>query len=124
MNSCNCIKLNQWIYNFLAQLEESQISAILNGDIKLRLENKRKETKPAEDILDITQKLESFKTREEAAAYFNESSFKLSILKTIAKHYSIPNQARLKKDELIEKLIETTVGSRLRFEAIYNTKVR
>ena len=115
--------LNQLVYNFLARLEESQIADLLKGDAKLKLEAKRKEVKPTEDISDITGKLEGFKTREEAAAYFNESAFKVTTLKNIAKHYSV-NAARLKKDELIEKLIETTVGSRLRFEAIYNTKVR
>ena len=120
------ILLNQLFYNFLARLEESQITDLLSGDAKLKLENKRKETKdkPTEDISDITGKLEGFKTREEAAAYFNESAFKVTTLKNIAKHYSVPNQARLKKDELIKKLIETTVGAKLRFEAIYNTKVR
>ena len=77
-----------------------------------------------DNITAIMQKLQNFKTREEATVYFDESSFNSDMLKTLAKQYSVPNYTRLNKHDLIEKIIETTVGAKLRFDAIYNTKVR
>ena len=77
-----------------------------------------------ENIIGIMEKLQNCETREAAAAYFAKSSFDSEMLKTLARQYSVPNYTRLKKQDLIEKLIETTVGAKLRFESIYNTKTR
>ena len=78
----------------------------------------------SENVKNIIDKLNAFASREEAAAYFNESDFTNDLLRVLAKHYSVPNHTRLNKQGLIDKLVETTVGAKLRFEAIYNTKVR
>ena len=75
-------------------------------------------------LKEVVETLNNFKTREEAGRYFTKKNFTSETLRLIAKHYSVPNLYKKNKAELTEKLIETTVGAKLRFAAIYNTKVR
>ena len=75
-------------------------------------------------LKDVVEDLNNFKTREEAGRYLAKKNFNQETLRLLAKHYSIPNYHNKKKSDLTKRIIETTVGARLRFEAILRTKTR
>lgn len=122
----NEIKLIKIIVDMLDNLTEEQLSAILEKRAHLRLEFSavQKESKISSEFSDeFYVQLENCPSREIAQELFEKNNFKKTILKTIARHYSIPIGSKDSNSQIIDKIIETVVGSKLKFDTLLNTNL-
>ena len=122
------IQLLKIVAAFLDRLSEEELQLLLEKKAKLKLEPVEKQTKDTStvklDIAAVCSRLESCATREEAERYMAEAALTKAELKAIAKKYSIPVTSRDNIDQLTRKIIENTVGARLKFDALLNIDLR
>ena len=116
------IKLMKLTLDVLDELSEDDISALLDKRAHLKVEfpNQKKPARTAAKLTDsFFQKFDSCKTREEARALFEECAFRRADLLKIAKHYDIP-LTKESNPQIIDGIIESTIGSRLKFHTLLN----
>ncbi len=110
----------------LQKLSEEDYENIASGKARLEINviNKggRKTYKPKEesDLNHILQQLNSFKSREEGAQFLDSNCKTKKELTSLAKLIDIPVQKSDKVQLLKEKIIESTIGFRIRSAAIQN----
>lgn len=68
--------------------------------------------------------MEAFSTREESMEYITSLELLKSELKAIAQKYNIPIGSKDTNTQIIDKIIENVVGSRLKFDALLNTNLK
>lgn len=113
------------IIDFIDQLTEEQISELILKKAKLKIEKTgAKKSINNFDIDEITQKLDSFENRLEATEYISSISPNVDLLRQLSKHYSISNYSKLKSQDMIEKIIAATVGTKERHKALYETNLK
>lgn len=76
------------------------------------------------NVEEICQRIEGYSTREDALEYINGLSLIKNDLKAIAKKYDIPIRNNETNNQIVEKIIENVVGSRLKFDALLNTDLK
>ncbi|MBM6839686.1 hypothetical protein H9X77_16105, partial [Clostridium saudiense] len=67
---------------------------------------------------EVLIKLNSVATKEEAYDYLKNSRLKVNELKAIAKQAEIFIKSRSKKDEIIDKLVQGTVGAKIKMKIL------
>lgn len=67
---------------------------------------------------EVLIKLNSVITKEEAYDYLNKSGFKVNELKAIAKKAEIFVKSRSEKQEIIDKLVQGTVGVKIKMKIL------
>lgn len=134
------IKASNIMFNYLLDLEDNEINDLIEGSKIIALVEKNQETKKievevksleeinkvkkldeitAEDIIGETiNKINRFTTREEASLYLNQKIFTVKLLKVIAKKSDIYLKSKSKKSEIIDKIIEATVGASLKHKIL------
>lgn len=136
------IKASNIMVNYLLELEDNEIIDLIEGKKIISLIEKNEATKEVEvqlelDLLEDIKKVEKldevteddviieainkikkFTTREEAKIYLNQRIFTMKVLKIIAKKSNISFKSKIKKDEIIDKIIETTVVVALKHKKI------
>lgn len=118
------IKLQKVIIDFIDQLTEEQIAELLSKKAKLKIEKTEFKKKTLNiDISGITTKLDNFESRIEAEEYISSISPNVDLLRQLSKHYSIANYSKLKSQDMIEKIISATVGTKERHKALYETNL-
>lgn len=121
------VQLLKLIFDFLDRLSEEQLQLLLSKKAKIKLEvEKETENELHTQICldDVCCKIESFTTREEVMEYINEQSLFKADLKAIAKKYNIPLGSKDTNQQIVEKIVENVVGSKLRFHALLNTHLK
>ena len=121
------VELLKIVFDFLAHLSEEQLQLLLSKKAKIKLEiekEKKDELKALDSLEEICSKLEGFRTREKAMEYIMSLSLGKAGLKDIAKEYNIPLGSKDTNLQIIEKIIENVVGSRLKFDALLNTDLK
>lgn len=112
------------------QLSEDDISKI--GDesysIEIRLTRKRNKEEPISpiqetDLANVIEKLTAFANREEAQQFLNANFSTRKSVELIARKLDIPISKQDKVETLRDKVIEATVGARVRSQAIQGAKV-
>ena len=120
------IKLFKILLDTIDGLSEEELSALLSGKAHLKIEPSG-EQKSNESVYvipnDFLTQLESCDSRESAQKLFNESNFSKGTLKTVAKHYSIPIGSKDTNSQLISKIIEIVIGSKLKYDTLLNTNL-
>lgn len=116
------------IFDFLNQLSEKQLDDLLNKRAKIKLDTVTINDKeiqldlPNNNMLDeVCVELEEKSTREEAISYLDELKFNKQMLKQLVKHYKIPLSSKATNKQMTEAIIEAVIGSKLRYDALYNT---
>ena len=89
---------------------------LLNGEIDLVVLKKTKASKkPSKpDYTEIIEYLKVVKTREEAKNYIQKARLTIPYLKELLNNFEIEFKSSDKKKDLIFKLVNETVGSRLK----------
>lgn len=121
------IELMRVVFDFLDHLSEEQLKMLVYKKAKLRLEIEREivtETVTQICIDEICDEIENFTTREEAIEYISKLSLLKVELKAIAKKYNIPVGSKETNTQIIGKIVENLVGSKLRFDALLNTDLK
>lgn len=116
------IALNKLVYDFLSTLSDEDISNALNGKAKIKLY-----TSPAPKSTDIdtteieaiASQIETLSSREEVTELLISKKLKKETLVQIANHYTIHiNKSKDSKDKLLEKIVEGTIGAKLKYNAL------
>ncbi|MPM36656.1 hypothetical protein SDC9_83255 [bioreactor metagenome] len=113
----------------IAQLSEKEVNSLLNKEATLVVKSvkgqgrkiNKVDTKEFGHIEKHTQVISNFNTRGEAQAYLGSVKLKKEELIILSKLMSVHINKSDKKEEIINKIIESVVGSKLRVEAIKNT---
>lgn len=112
------------------QLNEDDISKL--GDesysIEIRLtrkRNKEEKNSPIQetDLANVIEKLTGFASREDAQHFLNANFSTRKSVELIARKLDIPISKQDKCETLRDKVIEATVGARVRSKAIQGSKV-
>lgn len=104
------------VFDFLDHLSEEQLRMLISKKAKLRLEIEREiVADPTTQICldEICEEIEKFTTREDAIEYISKLSLLKIDLKAIAKKYNIPMGSKETNTQIIEKIVENVVGSKL-----------
>ncbi len=115
------------MFDFLDRLSEEQLQLLLTKKAKIKLEiEKEIMDDPTTHICleEVCSKIESYTTREEVVEYINGLSLLKVDLKAIAKKYNIPLGSKETNQQIVEKIVENVVGSKLRFDALLNTDLK
>lgn len=114
----------------VAALPDDEIEKAARGthSIELKITRNRSNTKATieEDNFnsaEIAKKLEEFSDRVIASNYLREIASSKKSLELIARHLDIALSKQDKAEDLINKIIESTVGARLRSSAIRGSEV-
>ena len=100
---------------------------LVSQKAKLRLEIEREmlnETTTKICIDEVCDEIEKFTTREDAIEYISQLSLLKVDLKAIATKYNIPMGSKETNTQMIDKIVENVVGSKLRFDALLNTDLK
>lgn len=112
----------------LESLTENQCNNILSGKGKIIYEDISKDNiKPKVENPNIElyiNKIENYDSREEAHNFIQELNLKKVELVEIAKQLKIHLNKSDKKDIIVKKIVETTIGSKLRNDAIKNIDLK
>lgn len=119
----------QRISEFLQTLPEDQLEDIAQGRATLthhpygalkpvtpRKRPPTRQTKPKKDMTEAVEALGRMSSRDEGEQYLKPMT--VVNLKAIAAHLEMGGVSGDKKDDLIAKLVERTIGARLNFAAI------
>lgn len=117
------MKLNKIIFDEVYKFEDDEIKGLLNGNKKICLMDKKTAKSKVDDSIDdeiyvISRSLKEFTTRSQAMEYLTENKYTVKVLKKLAKYNNIYVNSRCKKNEIIDELIEGTVGVKLKFDAL------
>lgn len=123
------------IADFLEGLSEEELQALLSKKAKLSLEMKKGSEKesakePMKDAVlricpeEVCARIDGAATREEASAYLEGLSTTKAELKAIAKRYGIPLNGRENNAQIREKIVENTVGSKIKFDTLLHINIK
>lgn len=119
MEKRDVLKVSNIIFDYIFELDDSSILDLLNGNKNITLvENEKKSNKNKLnnkrdynlEIKDIINKLNSFNTQEEAKEYLINQKFTVKLLKEVAKQSDIYIKSKYNKNQIIDSLVEGTVG--------------
>lgn len=100
----------------ITNLEKGNFDIFLKSNIK-KSQNLH-EPKKNFDLKEIKTKLEKSSSREESSSILLSQDLTVVELSKIAKELDIPVRKGEKKEQLIERIVEKTVGFRLNSEAV------
>lgn len=121
------VQLLKVVFDFLERLSEEQLEQLIKKKAKLRLEvEKEVQNEPISQICmeEVCSKIEKFTTREETLEYIKGLNLLKVDLKAIAKKYNIPLGSKETNMQIIDKIVENIIGSKLRFDALLNTSLK
>lgn len=121
MDKKDIIKVNKIIFDYILKLDEDSMEALLYGNKKLVLVEKSGQANRSFDdhnIDAINKSLNSVKSREEAKAFIENGRFNVKTLKEFAKLNNIYIRSKCNKAEMIDKIIEGTIGARLKMQIL------
>lgn len=121
------VQLLKIVFDFLDRLSEEQLQLLLLKKAKIKFEMEKEIINaPTTQVCleEVCSKIEAFTTREEAIEYINTLSLLKADLKIIAKKYNIPLGSKETNGQIVEKIIENVVGSKLKFDALLNTDLK
>ncbi|MDD2957181.1 MAG: hypothetical protein PHR92_01435 [Lachnospiraceae bacterium] len=120
------IKLLRLILDIFEGLSEDQLRDLLDKKAKIKIEYpKPQDCQLKFGVLhdEVFVKLDSLTSRDDATEYFKGLNLTKASLKEIADHYSIPLGSKDTNTQIVEKIIENVIGSKLRFDALLNTNL-
>ena len=122
MDRKSVLLANKVVFEFILSLSELELEELLKKSKKLALvkckdiiidDNSKTENKM---IADSIKNLYSISSREEAIKYLSE--FKVVDLKKIAKESKVFIKSKSKKAEIIDRIVEGTIGSKIKMNIL------
>ena len=121
MDKKDFVKVSKIIFDYILKLDDESINGLLDGNKKLTLVEQNKSCYKSldEDKVEIISKrLNSVMSREEAKNYIIEGKFNAKTLKQLAKLNNIYIRSKSNKAEIIDKLVEGTIGAKLKIQIL------
>lgn len=121
MDKKSILSVNKLVFEFILNLSELELKELLKNNTKLTLVKCKSDIKDNNVVenkvsLDLMNKLKLISNKEEATEYL--SKFKVVELKKIAKELSIFVKSKSKKSEIIERIVEGTIGSKIKIDIL------
>lgn len=122
MDRKSILLANKVVFEFILSLSELELEELLKRSKKLALvkckdiiidDNSKTENKM---IADSIKNLYSISSRQEAIKYLSE--FKVVDLKKIAKESKVFIKSKSKKAEIIDRIVEGTIGSKIKMDIL------
>ena len=122
MDRKSVLLANKVVFEFILSLSELELEELLKRSKKLALvkckdiiidDNSKTENKM---IADSIKNLYSISSRQEAIKYLSE--FKVVDLKKIAKESKVFIKSKSKKAEIIDRIVEGTIGSKIKMDIL------
>lgn len=122
MDRKSVLLANKVVFEFIMSLSELELEELLKKNKKLALvkckdiiidDNSKTENKM---IADSIKNLYAISSREEAIKYL--SQFKVVDLKKIAKESKVFIKNKSKKVEIIDRIVEGTIGSKIKMDIL------
>ena len=122
MDRKSVLLANKVVFEFILSLSELELEELLKKSKKLALvkckdiiidDNSKTENKM---IADSIKNLYSISSRQEAIKYLSE--FKVVDLKKIAKESKVFIKSKSKKAEIIDRIVEGTIGSKIKTDIL------
>ena len=122
MDRKSVLLANKVVFEFIMSLSELELEELLKKNKKLELvkckdiiidDNSKTENKM---IADSIKNLYAISNREEAIKYL--SQFKVVDLKKIAKESKVFIKNKSKKVEIIDRIVEGTIGSKIKMDIL------
>lgn len=126
LNSKKTIKVMEKALRLISKLSEEEIDNIVNGNIEFKISKVNKTIKKiaSKKAIDDWNKekdvLNNMNTREAAKKYLLNLKLTNSKLIDLGKALSISIASKTKKEEIINRIVESTVGNRLKMDALKN----
>lgn len=119
------VTLFRQVAKVVESLTEEEKAAIVSGEASLRV-NVEPKTRPRRapqstdgtDIVALRARLDSCQSRDDAERIIEAMSLSKAALRQITKAFELPNTKDDSVDRLVERIVESTVGFRLRSQAI------
>lgn len=114
----------QRLSSMLLKLTEDEIEKLADPtfDIEIKFVRRRGKAEPNEssyiDLAQIASELTALSNRSDALEFLNTKFATKKSIEQIARHLDIPIQKQDKAEVLRDKVVEATVGARIRSEAI------
>ena len=117
------VRVLKVVYDFLVRRSEEEIDALISGAAKLEIQfTREKPSRSAgvseEEMRDIFAEIKAFETVEQAQDYFASKSFNKTVLRALAKQGDIPIIGKDRNDKIVQRIISSLVGSKLRYKAL------
>ncbi len=120
-------KIIDLVFKTISKLSDEEIEELINKEAKLvytqKSKSNNKNINSDSKILNICDKLNSIKSKEEAYKLLNDKSIKKDMLIDIAKHMDIHVLKSYNKAKIIDRLIESTVGLSIDRDSINNVDI-
>ena len=125
MSKQNSVDVLLFVADFLKGLSDSEINDLLSGQVELTMtpvnaEKKRRKAEAMSDaeIQEVLDRLYLASTRDAGFKILEEHNQARKNLEAIARYADFPVRRRDKVSDLKERIVESTIGYRLRSQAI------
>lgn len=122
MNKKEILLVNKLTFDFILKLKDKDLNSLIKGEKKITLIDNDKKLKSKktniteEKIEDVINKLYSYSNKDEAVEYLNK--FNIIYLKKIAKKANVYIRSRNRKSEIIDRVVEGTIGADIKIEIL------
>ncbi|MDY4251085.1 MULTISPECIES: hypothetical protein [unclassified Clostridium] len=122
MNKKEILLVNKLAFDFILRLKDEDINSLIKGEKKITLIDKEKKLKgkkinnTEEKVEEVINKIYSYSNKDEALEYLNK--FNVIDLKKIAKQGNVYIKSRNKKSEIIDRIVEGTIGTKMKIDIL------
>ena len=111
------------VCDFLDRCSEEDLVLLRTGKAKIKIEYQKEKTVHQEantNISEILDEVTQLTTIEGAKAYFSEKRYNKAVLKKIAEKNNISVSSKETNEQIINRIIDILIGSKLRYDALLN----
>lgn len=122
MNKKEILLVNKLAFDFILKLKDDDLNSLIKGEKKITLidNDKKLESKKINNteqkVEEEIKKLYSYTNREKAVEYLNE--FNIRDLRKIGKSANVYIKSRNKKNEIIDRIVEGTIGAKIKIDIL------
>ncbi|MCR1951227.1 hypothetical protein NSA50_09185 [Clostridium sp. DSM 100503] len=118
MNKKEILLLSKLAFDFILKLKDEDLNSLIKGEKKITLIDNKKNLKgkkinnKEEKVEEVIDKVYSYSNKDEALEYLNK--FNVIDLKKIANQANVYIKSRNKKSEIIDRIVEGTIGAKIK----------
>lgn len=122
MNKKEILLVNKLAFDFILKLKDDDLNSLIKGEKKIILIDNEKNLKvkkinnTEEKVEEVMNKIYSYSNKDEVVEYL--SKFNKTDLKKIAKQGNVYIKSRNKKSEIIDRIVEGTIGADIKIDIL------
>ncbi|WP_195262894.1 hypothetical protein [Clostridium sp. 1001275B_160808_H3] len=122
MNKKEILLLSKLAFDFILKLKDEDLNSLIKGEKKITLIDNKKNLKgkkinnKEEKVEEVIDKVYSYSNKDEALEYLNK--FNVIDLKKIANQANVYIKSRNKKSDIIDRIVEGTIGAKIKIDIL------